>query len=156
MQTIWPEEERKKKKTQWEAFSFYYLRSLDGSGDKNSQEQQCEGVEGPPIQVFKCREHELILLFVTFAPLPLWGLGITHSTQGWFPSFHTSWGEQSTKNSAVSSYPSDGLDPFCSSVVFCGHKAKIIVFIWCWVIDLIRKSWLKRLADFFLFSLAVS
>lgn len=41
--------------------------------------------------------------------------------------------------------------PFLFFNCFLWSQAKIIAFIWCWVTDLIRKSWLKRLADFFFF-----
>lgn len=152
MQTLWPEGERREKKTPLEAFSSHCLRSLDRSGNKDRMRNK--NVTKWKVHPFKCPSAKNKNWFCSLSPLlhyccRVWASPMEHRVD--FPLFHTRCGEQSTRNSAANSYPSDNLGPFCSSIVFCGLKAKIIAFIWCWVTDLIRKSWLKRFADFFFF-----
>lgn len=146
----WGQRERgKRRRHSWEAFSFHCLRSLDGSGNKDRISSN--NVKWK-IHPFKCSSAETMNWFCSLSALVHYHCGVWVSPtahRGDYPPFTPAGGSRAPRILLSVLTQVTILAFFVLQLFFCGREAKIIAFVWCCIRDLIRRSWLKRLADFF-------
>lgn len=149
-------ERGKRRRHSWRHFPFHCLRPLGRSGNKDRM--RSNNVKKWKVHPYKCSSVENMNWFCSLSSLlhcscGVWASPLAH--RGDFPPFTPGGGSRAPRILLSVLTQVTILALFVLQLFFCGHKAKIIAFIWCWVTDLIRKSWLKRLADFFFFVVVV-